>query len=123
MTKTEQAVLAFLTDRPEFHSTQDVYTALRAGGSSIGLTSVYRAVQRLRDSGQLDEIHRNGEAAYRRCPPAHHHHLTCERCGTSVELQANATERWVQSVAREHGFLPTGHTLEVTGVCPTCQRS
>lgn len=123
MTKAEQAVLAFLTDRPEFQSAQEVHAGLRAAGSPIGLTSVYRAVQRLRDEGGLDEIRRrNGEAAYRRCPAAHHHHLTCETCGTSVELQAAATERWVHDVARKHGFLPTGHVVEVTGVCPRCQQ-
>lgn len=122
MTRTDDAVLALLAGRPHFQSAQEIYAGLRAGGRPVGLASVYRAVQRLRDAGGLDEMRRaSGEAAYRRCPTTHHHHLTCEQCGTSVELQASGTEQWVDAVAREHGFLPTHHVLEVTGLCPRCQ--
>ncbi len=121
-TRAERAVLDHLAGRPEFLSAQEVHAGLRAGGSTVGLTSVYRAVQSLRATGGLDEVRRpSGEAAYRRCPAGHHHHLTCEVCGTSTELQAPATESWVREVARRHGFRPTGHVVEISGVCPRCQ--
>ncbi|GAC1610467.1 MAG: Fur family transcriptional regulator [Mycobacteriales bacterium] len=122
MSKSEQAVLAALSGRQQFQSAQEIHAHLRGAGSAIGLTSVYRAVQRLRDSGQLDELRRhNAEAAYRRCRREHHHHLTCEGCGVSVELLASATERWIERVAGENGFVPTGHTIEIAGLCERCQ--
>ncbi|GAC1442279.1 MAG: transcriptional repressor [Mycobacteriales bacterium] len=115
-------MLTALAGRQQFQSAQEIHASLREAGSSIGLTSVYRAVQRLRDAGELDELRRtNAEAAYRRCRSGHHHHLTCEGCGISVELLASATERWIERVAGEHGFVPTAHTIEIAGRCADCR--
>jgi Fur family ferric uptake transcriptional regulator len=122
MTRSERMALEALSARAEFVSAQQIHADLRAAGQSVGLTSVYRAVQRLRDSGQIDETRTAaGEAVYRRCAPAHHHHLICEVCHRAVELTSRATERWVQTAAREHGFELSGHSLEILGRCPTCR--
>lgn len=123
MSKSEQAVLTALAGREQFLSAQEIHAGLRREGSAIGLTSVYRALQRLRDAGQLDELRRpNAETGYRRClSDRHHHHLTCEGCGLSVELHAAGPEQWIERTARQHGFAPTGHTIEIAGRCPKCR--
>ena len=114
--------LEALSTRTEFVSAQQIHAQLRSAGHSVGLTSIYRAVQRLRDSRQIDETHTAaGEAVYRRCAPAHHHHLICESCGRAVELTSRATERWMTAVAQEHGFVVSSHQLEILGRCPSCQ--
>lgn len=116
--------LEALSARAQFVSAQQIHANLRSAGQAIGLTSVYRAVQRLRDSGQIDETRTAaGEAVYRRCAPAHHHHLICEGCGRAVELTSRATERWVEAMAREHGFVLSSHQIEILGRCPDCQPS
>ena len=121
MTRAERAVLETLTGQRPFLSAQQIHARLREGGSSVGLTSVYRAVQSLRERGEIDETRRpNGEVGYRRCPPAHHHHLTCERCGDTVEVDAPAAERSLAALAREHGWTATGHTIEIVGLCAGC---
>lgn len=123
MTRAERLVLDALEGRSEFVSAQQIHADLRAAGRSVGLTSVYRAVQRLRGTAELDETSTSaGEAVYRRCTPAHHHHLICESCRRAVELTSRATERWVEAVAREHGFQPSSHQVEIHGRCPDCQR-
>ena len=122
MTRAERMALDALSTRAEFVSAQQIHAQLRSAGQSIGLTSVYRAVQRLRDSGQIDETRTAaGEAVYRRCAPAHHHHLICETCGRAVELTSLATERWVEAAAQEHGYALISHQLEILGRCPGCQ--
>lgn len=122
MTRTERMALEALSTREQFVSAQQIHADLRSAGNAVGLTSVYRAVQRLRANGQIDETRTaTGESVYRRCAPAHHHHLICEGCGRAVELTSRATERWVQSVAQEHGFLISDHQVEIRGRCSDCQ--
>ena len=123
MTRAERMTLEALSRRAEFVSAQQIHAQLRSAGQSVGLTSIYRAVQRLRDSGQIDETRTAaGEAVYRRCAPAHHHHhLICDACGRAVELTSRATERWMAAVAHEHGFVVSSHQLEILGRCPSCQ--
>lgn len=102
---------------------QELHAALRSRGTRIGLTTVYRQLQRLAESGEVDVIRTDvGEAAYRRCrTERHHHHLVCDRCGRTIEIEGPTVERWAASVATSHGFTDVSHHVEVFGVCPNCR--
>ena len=121
-TKAQAAVLEALTGSAAFLSAQDIHATLRAGGSPVGLTSVYRAVQQLREAGTLDESRTpTGESGYRQCrTDAHHHHLSCTSCGATVEVEAPETEAWLDAVGRRHGYRIEGHLLELSGTCAAC---
>jgi len=121
-TKAQRAVLAVLDGATTFLSAQDIHAQLRAGGSSVGLTSVYRALQSLTDDAAVDVLRTpQGEATFRRCDSAvHHHHLVCRVCGATVEVEAPGLERWLAGVARTHGYVVERHTLELVGICPRC---
>src|SRR5947209_2800185 len=121
-TRQREAVRAVFADLDGFHSAQEVHALLRAGGDPVGLSTVYRAVQSLADSGELDSIRTgSGEALYRRCSPQHHHHLVCRVCGRTVEVAGPTVERWAGRVAGEHGFADVSHTLEIFGTCADCR--
>lgn len=125
-TKQRAAVDAVLNEIDDFTSAQDLHTALRSRGDSIGLATVYRTLQALADEGRVDVLHQaGGEAVYRRCGQVeHHHHLVCRSCGATVEVSGPTVERWTKSVADEHGYIDVAHTLEIFGTCPRCaQRS
>ena len=107
---------------PGFSSAQQIHAELREAGEPVGLTTVYRHLQVLSESGRVDAIRdASGENLYRRCQTdAHHHHLTCRSCGRSVEVEGKAVERWADEVARQAGFSQVGHTVELFGLCPDC---
>lgn len=122
MTRRRQDVRDVLAVSEGFRSAQDIYTDLRAGGAKIGLTTVYRALQALADSGEVDVLRTDeGESVYRACATdEHHHHVVCRDCGTTVEVEGPAVERWAEKVGSEHGFVDVTHTVEVFGTCPAC---
>ncbi len=104
-TKQRQAVMDVLAEHGDFLSARQLHNELSQRGASIGLATVYRSLALLVDSGEADLILReDGEAAYRRCSQAHHHHLVCRSCGRTVEVAGPAVERWANRVAAEHGF-------------------
>ena len=115
-------ILAALRTTSEFQSAQDLHGALRAGGSTIGLATVYRALQDLASVGDLDTVrNESGETLYRQCAqPAHHHHLVCRTCGRTQEVSAPSVEGWAQSLADEYGYVDVDHQLEIFGVCGPC---
>ncbi|HET6817289.1 MAG TPA: transcriptional repressor [Mycobacteriales bacterium] len=121
-TKAQRAVLEVLDTAGRFLSAQDIHARLRHDGSTVGLTSVYRALQSLTDEGSVDVLRTgNGETTFRRCDSdAHHHHLVCRRCGATVEVEAPGLERWLSGLGRAHSFVVEGHTLEVVGLCARC---
>jgi Fur family ferric uptake transcriptional regulator len=121
-TRQAEAVAAVLERLPGFCSAQQIHAELRDGGQQVGLTTVYRHLQSLSESGLIDAIRDStGETRYRRCrTDAHHHHLTCRNCGRSVEVEGKAVERWAEQVAQQAGFSDVGHTVELFGLCPDC---
>ena len=120
-TRQRRAVQELLDDLDEFSSAQEIHARLRDEGSTIGLTTVYRTLQSLALDGQVDVLRPDdGEARYRRCTTAHHHHLVCRECGRTLEVDSPAVEQWADEVAGQHGFTDITHTLEIYGTCGDC---
>jgi Fur family ferric uptake transcriptional regulator len=122
-TRQRSAVVDLLREQAGFHSAQEYFDMLRTRGQRIGLTTVYRTLQAMVSSGDVDMIvGADGEARYRGCGQAlgHHHHLVCRHCGRTVEISATEVEQWATSVAVAHGFTSVDHTVELVGTCRNC---
>jgi len=120
-TRQRAAVVSVLGEADGFRTAQELHAQLRSRGDAVGLTTVYRALQALAASGEVDVLRTaEGEAAYRRCSAGHHHHLVCRSCGRTVEVAGPAVARWAGVTAREHGFRDVTHQLEVFGTCADC---
>jgi Fur family ferric uptake transcriptional regulator len=120
-TRQRGEVLALLEAMDDFRTAQQLHLDLGRRGARVGLTTVYRTLQLLVDAGEVDTMRLpSGEQLYRRCGRAHHHHLVCRHCGTTVEVEGPAVERWADRLAAEHGFTDVSHTLEIFGTCPRC---
>jgi Fur family ferric uptake transcriptional regulator len=120
-TRQRQAVLTALDGADGFTTAQDLHESLRAGGTKVGLATVYRSLQLMADADEVDVIRNDsGEAFYRRCSPVHHHHLICRSCGRAVEVSGRAVEEWADRVAADNGFSDVRHSFELFGLCDAC---
>jgi Fur family transcriptional regulator, ferric uptake regulator len=120
-TRQRAALAAVLMDLDEFRSAQDLHFELRGRGESVGLTTVYRALQQMACDGLVDKVRTDtGEVMYRWCFRGLHHHLMCRRCEVAVEVQAAPVEQWASQIAREHGFSDITSTIEIAGTCARC---
>jgi Fur family transcriptional regulator, ferric uptake regulator len=120
-TRQRAAVAAVLDAVSDFRSAQELHDLLKQRGENVGLTTVYRTLQSLAESGEVDVLRTgDGESIYRRCSGGHHHHLVCRVCGRTVEVEGPAVERWADRVAAEHGFTDVSHTVEIFGRCADC---
>ncbi|MEO5832377.1 MAG: Fur family transcriptional regulator [Nakamurella sp.] len=121
-TSQRAAISELLGDTDEFVSAQDLHASLRATGSTVGLATVYRALQDMATAGAVDAVrNENGEVLYRRCAvPSHHHHLVCRTCGRTEEIDAPAVEAWARAVAEQYGYTAVDHDVELFGLCATC---
>jgi len=123
-TRQGAAIDEVLSANHGFRSAHEVYDELRRRGERVGMTTVYRQLKLLADSGVLDVVNRpDGEAGYRLCGPTaaeangHHHHLVCQVCGYTVEVEGPEVEQWADRVASDAGFTNVTHTLEIFGDC------
>lgn len=120
-TKRRALIAAAVEENSEFVTAQQIHAQLRSAGESVGLATVYRALQAMEEAGQLDSIRTGeGESAYRVCSSGHHHHLICRQCGKTVEIFPEGLEDWVANIAAENGFSDPDHLVEVWGLCSQC---
>jgi Fur family transcriptional regulator, ferric uptake regulator len=125
ITRQRVAVMNLLQEVDDFRTAQQLHMMLAQRGAKVGLTTVYRTLQMLVDSGELDSTRLpGGEQLFRRCAASrHHHHLVCRSCGKAVEIEGPAVERWADRVAGEHGFIDVSHAVEIFGTCADCARA
>jgi Fur family transcriptional regulator, ferric uptake regulator len=121
-TRQRVRVLTELMGEQDDVTAQELFERLRAGGERLGLATVYRTLGLLAEAGVIDSLsHHPGELCYRWCGQGHHHHLVCSSCHRVVELADCELDPWLDRISRAHGFVTTGHHLEVSGLCAACR--
>lgn len=124
MTGPRLAVLEAFLGIERHVSAEGLYDAVRAADPGIGQATVFRTVKLLvaaglaREAGIMEGM-RHYEHAFRH---PHHDHLICETCGKLVEFESPALEKAQNAVYAANGYSPTGHRLELFGVCPACAK-
>ena len=98
-------------------------------GDAVPLSSLYRSLSVLTDSGVLVAQHdSSGIMRFELAEwlAGHHHHFVCVSCGTAVDVipnpdQEHAIERLIEEMASANGFAVTGHRFEIEGRCNSCR--
>ena len=120
-TSRHTAVLDSLRGSDRFRTAQDIYSELRANGARIGLTTVYRHLQKLADDGVIHAVQTaDRQIAYRLCSPGSHYHLVCTGCGAGIEIADPDLENWVEAQASRRGYSDLSHRIDIFGLCPQC---
>lgn len=122
MTRQRASIADLLAATEDFRSAQQLHEVLRARGETTGLATMYRTLQTMAESGQVDVLRTaDGENLYRRCERTeHHHHLVCRSCGATIEIDGPTVETWATLVGATHGFTDIEHTIELFGTCADC---
>ncbi len=101
---------------------EELHAAVREKDPSIGIATIYRALQLFVECGIGGEL-RLGDAVIRYYPTrggTHHDHLICLRCGKVVNIVSSEIEKLQQHLAAKNGFQLESHRLELFGVCENC---
>ena len=126
MTRQQRAVLAGVQRSPEGCATAaELAEQLHAQGQAIGLTTVYRQLERLAQQGLVHKVVTDAGAYYQYCP-AHDEGncflLKCERCGAIRHLDCSHLGELYQHLEREHHFRIDPRRTLFYGLCESCGR-
>jgi Fur family ferric uptake transcriptional regulator len=118
-----EEVLSLLAGQSCCLSAQDIYDDLRARGRSVGLASVYRALDALAQLALVRRVDVDGTACFEPADPSgeHHHHAICDRCGKLAAFEDPELERLIDGVADRLGYAVAGHDVVLRGACPDCR--
>lgn len=98
---------------------QELADRVRVHESNIGLTTVYRTLRLLVESGVAEERHfTDGQARFEVAKlGTHHDHLICTTCGKIFEFEDDEIEARQSLVALERGMTILRHRHEIYAEC------
>lgn len=121
-TRSQERILTLLKTLNRAISAQDIYVELRNGSQSIGLATVYRALEALKLEGVVQvRTLASGESLYSSLQQDKHH-LTCLQCGKSIPIDECPVHELETQLHQYHKFKIFYHTLEFFGLCNRCQQ-
>ena len=97
---------------------EDVFKALLAEGSDIGLATVYRVLMQFEQAGLLARSHfESGKSVFELNEGQHHDHLVCLTCGRVEEFFDPEIEQRQRTIAVSRGFELQEHSLALYARC------
>ncbi|MBW4618877.1 MAG: transcriptional repressor [Cyanosarcina radialis HA8281-LM2] len=119
-TRSSNRILNLLKTLNRGISAQEIYLELRQSSQSMGLATVYRALEALKLEGAIQaRTLANGESLYS-CVQEDKHHLTCLQCGVSIAIHQCPVHELETQLQKSHQFKIYYHTLEFFGLCDRC---
>ncbi|PSB13002.1 transcriptional repressor [filamentous cyanobacterium CCP2] len=120
-TRSQERILNLLKTLNRAISAQDIYVELRTRSQTMGLATVYRALDALKLEGSVQvRTLANGESLYS-LVKEDRHHLTCLQCGASIPIEECPVHDLEDQLHRSYQFKIFYHTLEFFGLCTQCQ--
>lgn len=105
-------------------SVQELAEAIRRKHKDLGHATVFRALKLFSDAG-LARVVDLGDGLLRYehgFEHGHHDHLICRSCGRTEEFCSPDIERLQDEIGQKHGFMLTGHRLDLYGTCRDCAK-
>ena len=119
-TKQRQAILQAIRTSQAHLTADDIFQQVKKTQPNISLGTVYRNLELLTNSGELSKaVFSDGKARFE-FAGAHHHHLICLSCGSTVDVPVCPVGQELTEFMRESNFLACHHHFEVYGYCAKC---
>ncbi len=123
ITPQRKLVLSILAQSSGHLDAGDIYERARRRDARVSLSTVYRTLSVLKDTGVVRELHLDGEQHhYELDDKGGHSHLVCLECGRVIEVDSSAFLEAATATAGAHGFAIASAQVELTGYCADCRQ-
>jgi Fur family ferric uptake transcriptional regulator len=123
ITSQRKLVLAILSRKDGHLDAHDIYERGRRQDTRLSLSTVYRTLGILKETGVVRELHLDDEHHhYELDGEDEHSHLVCLVCGRVIEVDSSAFSEAAQLVGDAHGFEIASAQVELIGTCTDCRQ-
>lgn len=123
-TKQKAIILNIIKKEKKEFTIKDIYNQL---DNTIGLTTIYRLVDKLVDDGRLSKnIGKDNTTYYQyleECSENNHFYLKCEKCGNMIHVDCDCIGELSDHLFKKHNFRPSKEHIIINGICEKCINS
>lgn len=128
-TKQKENLLTYLIENKEKHTNvQEISTYLSSKGTPVGVTTIYRQLDRLVEQGTVRKYSFDGKtcACYQYIDEEQechgHFHLKCLNCGKLIHLNCDHLSEISGHIKEHHGFTVDSSQTVFYGICEECSK-
>lgn len=121
MTNQREMILRELKKSKKHLTADELYERVRKFMPRISLATVYRNLEILSDAGMIRKLEISGRQKRFDSELEDHDHIYCVQCHCIENLDIGENQVNL-AVVDTKGYTITGRRLEVTGLCPKCQK-
>lgn len=121
-TARRQAILAVIEDFDRPVTAEEIFVAVLPR-EHMSLSTIYRTLGALSEKEiLLKSAGQDGKTYYQMNTRKHKHYLRCISCNEIVQLDDCPLRTLEKELSVKTGYTITGHSLELTGICPKCAK-
>ncbi|MGD9241450.1 MAG: transcriptional repressor [Desulfobacterales bacterium] len=120
MTRQRKVILEELRKVNTHPSADELYEIVRKRLPRISLGTVYRNLEILSESGNIQKIEPGSSLKRFDGNPCEHYHIRCVSCGRVVDAPMTPDLEIDLEQVNSTDFTIIGHKLEFLGLCPQC---
>lgn len=124
-TKQREAILETIFTSKTHFSSEDLHLSVaeRFPELKTGIATVYRTLVLLEEEGIVTSVSFGTSGKkYEYGRKDHHDHMICDNCGKMIEFLDDTIELKQEEIAKQHKFKISGHSMQLHGLCETCQK-
>ena len=120
-TPQRHIVMDVLAEHGRHLTAEEVYGYVQKTSPSINRATIYRTLNFLCELGVVTASEMYGQRVFEIAGEHPHHHLVCQRCGTSTLLDNGLVDAFLAAVERRQHFKAINRHLVLHGLCRECQ--
>lgn len=122
-TKQKDLILEIIKKEKKEFTVKDIYSKL---DSNVGLTTIYRLIDRLIKEGKIVKTIGKDNITYytylEECECSNHFYLKCEKCGNTIHVDCDCINDLRMHISKEHSFKLTNDHIFINGLCNKCSK-
>ena len=122
-TKQKDDILVRIKSKDKAFTVRELYDEL----DNIGLTTIYRFVDKLVNDGRINKYIGSDNVTYyqyiEECSCTHHYYLKCDDCGIMIHVDCEEIEPFTAHITEHHGFVPNMDRIIIHGLCKNCNKN
>ncbi len=124
-TPERRMLLHEVLSTPQHFEAEQLLIAMRQAGKRVAKATIYRTLPLLAQCGIIKQVQFGDNLA--RYEPilgqAPHDHMVCGKCHRIIEFDSSEIASLRDAIAARHGFEPSGHRFQITGLCSECAQA
>ena len=122
LTRQRKLILDVIRQANNHPGADEIYALVRKALPNISLGTIYRNLEVLSESGEIQKLELGGTVKRYDWDPNKHYHIRCTRCGRVDDAPIAPLKQLENELYGATVYTIIGHRLEFVGLCPACTK-